>query len=174
LLSPVGCGKIGVMDESITDVLASIPKMTPIGSSNMLMELGEAVKFFPNSTRIQLGNILKSLGIPFFHHNQQVFFNLYTLEKVINYLLRAGGPGFAAPGSTLRVKQRHKEMKKPPLLQITEKNLDEMSASLITAERLATGPKGKAMRASYLAVLRRLEENMEKYEIAGRKKKEED
>jgi len=96
---------------------------------------------------------------------------------VITYLLRAGGPGFAAPGSMLRVKQRHKEMKDPPLLQITDEHRKEMNQSLIAAERLATGPKGKFSRASYLATLRRLEENMEKYKrdyILGREKKEED
>jgi len=144
----------------------------------MLMELGEAVKFFPDSSRLQLGNILKALGIRFFYHNKQVFFNLYTLEKVMNYLLRAGGPGFAAPGSTLRVKQRHKSMVSPPLLQIDEVHIEEMSKSLITAERLATGPRGKSSRASYLATLRRLEETVEKKsgKKSGKKagKKEED
>lgn len=75
----------------------------------------------------------------------------------MNYLLRAGGPGFAAPGSTLRVKQRHKEMKSPPLLQVTDTHIKNMNKPAVAAERLATGPKGKSSRASYLATLRQLE-----------------
>jgi hypothetical protein len=124
----------------------------------MLMELDEAKKFFPNHTRAQLKGILKSLGIPFLYDRDRVLFNLYTLERVINYLLRVDGPGFAAPGSTYRNKQRYKTSKgHPPVLQIDETHIKEMSDPKVVAEMLATGPKGKSSRASYIATLRELE-----------------
>ena len=141
--------------------LTNVPKTTPIGTSILLMELKEASKFFPGRSRQQLGNTLRALGVPLFYDKENnTFFNLYTLEKILFYLLRVGGDGFAAPGSIYRMKQHYKGAKYPPCLQVTEEDIQEMNSPEVAAERLATGPKGKGGRVSYLATLRDIEKNL--------------
>lgn len=151
-------------DGSIGLLLAGIPKTTPIGTSVMLMELGEVTKFFPNHTRLQLGGILKALGIPFLYDKDKTFFNLYTFEKTIYYLLRTGGYGFAAPGSTYRNKQRFKESRKKglrtPVLQVTPKEIKEMNKAVIVSEQMTAGPRGQKNRKVHIQTLRTIETGM--------------
>jgi hypothetical protein len=81
------------------DNFFKIPKTTAIGTSVLLMPIEEASVFFSDRTPWQLRDTLKALRIPILHIGKQHLFNMHTLEKVLAFLLRPGGSGFALPGS---------------------------------------------------------------------------
>ena len=147
------------------DTLPFLPKTIAIGNSVLLMDVKEAVRFFPNNTYKQVLHIFEILGIPFLYcRKRTLMFNVYSLEKVINYVTRLGGRGFAFPGSYVRMKGRFekswktKPEHKKPLLFITEEHAAHMNTALIAAERLSTGPRATNKdKARHIKVLTTLE-----------------
>jgi hypothetical protein len=142
-----------------------IPKVVPIGTSVLLMDIAEAVRFFPKNNYKQLLHILALFNVPIIYQRDgRKMFNLYTLEKVMSYLTRLGGRGFALPGSTMRDQNLYEKAYKDlpeeekPLKQIGEHEISEMNRSKIVAESMATGPRAtEGAKRRYTELLRSME-----------------
>lgn len=99
--------------------------------------------------------LLRALRIPLLHIGDNSFFNLYTLDRVLFYLNRLSGPGFAAPGSTFKAKNKHKDPNLGhPCLEITDADLAAMQDPVFVAEWLAIGPGSTNRGATLVATLK--------------------
>ena len=142
-----------------------VPKAVPVGTSVLLMEIGDAARIFPNRSHRQLLYIMELFGVPLIHDKEgRVFFNLYSLEKVLNYVTRVGGRGFALPGSNYRDCTLYREKAKrraregEVLAKVGEKEREEMNSFPLEVERLATGPRApRQSKQSYIAALREID-----------------
>lgn len=99
--------------------------------------------------------LLRALRIPLLHIGNNSFFNLHTLDRVLFYLNRLTGRGFAAPGSTFKAKNKHRNpVYGAPLLEITEADLKAMQDPIFVAEWLAFGPGSTNRGATLVATLK--------------------
>ena len=161
------------MNKDDKTLLASInsltPKTVPLGTSVLLMNLDEAVKFFPGHTHGRLLKVFQCLRIPLIHDRDQISFNLYTLERVLYYLLRPGGGGIALSGSEYRNSTRFRRkdlaIKDNVILEIGDTEVEEIYSAKVETERLAAGPRASsAARTAYLEGLKKPKKKPEKKE----------
>ena len=93
-----------------------------------------------NLSRQQASRLCTSLRIPLLFIGKGSFFNQYTLEKALYFLLRFGGPGFAAPGSD----KKNKGHGNIPV-EITDDFIEKCSSAEALVEiYLAGGKRDKA------------------------------
>lgn len=148
----------------VATLMSLIPKTTPVGTSVLLMDLTEAVKFFPNQNHARLLKIFKCLRIPLIYDQDRISFNLYTLEKVLHYITRPGGQGIALFGSKYRDITRydhrtdHREDR--VLIEMGDSEIAEMNSVAIESARFAGGPKANlSSRQAYLSALKEKEKS---------------
>ncbi|HEC63924.1 MAG TPA: hypothetical protein ENI23_01375 [bacterium] len=155
----MGINEAKTLIEAISTI---VPKTTPIGTSILLMDINEAVRFFPNQPRSRILKIFKCLQIPLIYDRDRISFNLYTFEKVMHYLTRPGGAGIALFGSTYReatrFDNRANNREDNVLLEIGDKELKEINSAIVESERLASGPKASSSaRLAYITALKECE-----------------
>ena len=119
-----------------------------MGPTNIMMEVTSICDWMGVTSNTAY-LILESLNVPLFRVGNRAFFNLYSLDKVLYYLNRMGGPGYIAPGSTLKDSGRYKKGKfKVIPTRITEEDVLNMKDPEFEAEWMATGPQGRT-KAKY-------------------------
>jgi len=126
-----------------------------VGPANALMEI-ETLEDWLGISRATVCRLLRSLKVPLFHVGRKSFYNLHTLERVLFYLNRLGGSGYAAPGSLFKTKNMHKSKAyEQPALEITEDDLRQMGEPIFLAEWMATGAKNSSQQNLLLTTLMR-------------------
>jgi len=109
-------------------------KARPMGNSNLLAEVEVLVDTWGVTRRAAFA-LLKALKVPLLHMTDEVFFNMYALEKVVFYLSRHGGTGFSAPGSNHKNHNRKNLSRKTPIkVSITDDDLVIMESPEFIAE----------------------------------------
>ena len=100
-----------------------------------------------------------SLHIPLLHVGSSSLFNLSALERALYVLTRYGGPGFVAPASTFKNKQKHKNPAfGSPVTEMTEE-LNKVAASPnIAFEMLASSGKLKPTGTQLASLIKQMEE----------------
>lgn len=112
-----------------------------VGNSNRLTEVTILQEQWGMTRRSAL-SLLRTLRIPVFHVGNEGFFNFHTFEKVIFYLTRFGGPGFAAPGSVYKEKDKYKNPKLGTVsITLTDEDIENMKQPLFIAEFMSCGPR---------------------------------
>jgi hypothetical protein len=132
-----------------------------IGEANLLVEVNELAENFECTPRTAI-MILTALRIPIVHApNKKRYFNFHTFEKVLFYLTRCGGQGFAMSGSEFR---RHfrQGVDKVTLIEMTDEDMKAMEDPVFVAEFECAGTR-RAKAGVVSAYVR---------ELAERKKKE--
>ncbi len=148
------------VDKALQALVPTVAKTVPVGTSVLLMDIGDAKRFFPGHDRIRMIRIFTLLGIPLLRDKTRILFNIYTLEKVLNFLTRMGGRGFVLPGSVYKNTTQYVNVREGmavdemPLMEITNKEIQQMEDPEIEAERMATGRSNATSRAAYIASLR--------------------
>ena len=106
-----------------------VPDKIKVGDRVVLMDLKEAIKFFPGNNPRQIMEIMKVLKVPLLHlRGGNILFNVSTLEKALAYLTRIGSPSFAFAGSSLKAtRERQKRTRDPDV----KYNLTNMEATAI-------------------------------------------
>ena len=101
----------------------------------ILKEIGAAAAAFGLS-RQQATTLCYNLRVPMLHIGESILFNEAALTRILYYLTRAGGPGFAAPGSRFKDKYRRSRSKdtRTPALEITDDMLAEAAGASMLAE----------------------------------------
>jgi len=118
------------------------PAQLSVGSSVQLIEVGDAIRFFPGHRRQDLFRILRTLGICFIYDKKKAYFNLYALEKVLHYLTRPNGTSFALPGSDYKRRYKYDPSMvpaEPIAYEMTPADQAAIDSPAMVRDRLATG-----------------------------------
>jgi len=88
-------------------------------------------------------SLCQSLRVPLLYIRNNMFFNESALVRILYYLTKAGGPGFAAPGSLYKEKHRDiRDAGKPyaPAIAVSDQMISEAaSGALLTEMSLESG-----------------------------------
>jgi hypothetical protein len=146
--------------------MTDTPVRQKIGFSNFLYEVDAFARWLGVS-RASAMALLKDIKVPVIYVKKRIFFNIYTLDRVLYYLSRLTSPGYAAPGSNFKTKlcdrklRRKKRGSAPlkaedlPRLELTDADIEYMTSDArFIAEWQACNPYGRGL-PSYLAILSR-------------------
>ena len=121
---------------------------TKLGNTNLLTEVSVLEEQW-GMTRQAAIRFLRAARIPIIYVGNEGYFNFYTLEKVVFYLTRFGGIGFAAPGSVYKNKDKHKSKSLGLIsIELTDEDAKKMSSPLFIAEFMASGPRNNRPQAT--------------------------
>jgi len=88
-------------------------------------------------------HLCKALRVPLFYIGKAILFQQFALERVLYILTRAGGTGFAAPGSKFKARGRSGVP-----FDVTDSHLKMLNDPLILAEMFfGSGRREKAAKA---------------------------
>jgi len=131
------------------------PLQHRIGTANQLTEV-KYLSTWLGLHRKTAFQLLRRLRVPLIYIGKDAYFNLHTLDRVLYYLNRLAGVGFAAPGSTFKNKKQYRKTNtEHPSFEITAKDIKAMSDPVFVAEWLAIGSSAAGPGKTYVSTLKK-------------------
>lgn len=130
------------------------PKRQKVGSANLLMETSTIASYFGTSIKAA-HKFLRDLQVPVLYVGDNSYFNAEALDKVMYYITRHGGQGFAAPGSDF--KNHHGNSGQIPTT-MTDEDMEKMEDPVFVAEWLTIRSKNQHVSVLVGELRKRAEE----------------
>jgi len=128
-----------------------------VGDANYWLEV-EHLTMAWGLTRRAAFKALHKLRVPIVYFGSNAFFNSYALDKVLYYVTRHGGPGFAGPGTS--AKRNVGRRNTISCVELSDQDLVRMEDPAFVAEWLTIRSRGKSA-TTLIRLLEKLGKNTE-------------